>query len=192
MLLSEKNVESNSEQKSQQACIYPTIRCILIEPDAIRASHLKNILWGQSMTEIVCTASTVEAALDYFKNEHEYHWPRLIIITATTIWGSEILAAIRSFQVFNRHIKIIVLGQLRFYDGLMQLFKEGLSAYLGPSTSETFLRYSVPLVADEGRYCLYLPTDTIHLCLIGYSPAEILQFDKTIGFEKLNKGLSRK
>ncbi len=49
----------------------------------------------QNLTNIVCNASTVTEALEYFKQErHDYFFPELVLITAK-MTGEELLSAIR-------------------------------------------------------------------------------------------------
>lgn len=173
-----------STENQNRGPVYPAIRTIIIEPNPELRTVLNSVLSVQNLTNIVCNASTVTAAVEYFKQEtHDYFVPELVVITAK-MTGEELLSAIRIFKVINPYVNIISMGGWRSYECLMQLFKIGLSAYLHPHSDDSFLRYVTFLVCYEGQYCLQLSIDATKLCVVTYNSIELLHFEENFGFDR--------
>lgn len=126
-----------SKENPKRDPVYPAIRTIVIEPDPELRAVLNSVLSVQNLTNIVCNASTVTEALEYFKREdHNCFYPELVIITAK-MTGEELLSVIRIFKVMNSYVKIISMSGWRSYECLMQLFQTGLCAYLHPHSEDS-------------------------------------------------------
>ncbi len=173
-----------SKESPKHHPIYPAIRTIVIEPKLELRAILNSVLSVQSLTNIVCNASTVTEALEYFKQErHDYFYPELVLITAK-MTDDNLLLAIGELKKINPYVKIISMGGWRSYECLMQLFQTGLCAYLHPHSEDSFLRYVVFLVCYEGQYCLQLSIAETKLCVVTYNFIELLHFEENFGFDR--------